>query len=143
MRTHFSIPFKFRYMDWSQIKDEGTGICEGQLSNGFGYTKLQATVRDAPIPLGSVFTITPPPFKVEVFDGKIAQYGKQCPEVGKEKMRSTLEGGFNNMFKGGISFEVKMTTPNVLAGYCYLPGYALEGDLIFDCTWFVRNIRRP
>jgi hypothetical protein len=135
----FSIPIRFRYWDWSQVEDVGTGICEGQRSESAGYGTLRLSGQGG-VPSGNTFRYKAQPFKVEGFSGCVLQFGKQCPEVDVQEMRSTMEGGFAALFANEIEFEIIMTQGNVLAGYCRMPGYELEGDHAFDCTWYVQFI---
>ena len=90
---------------------------------------------------GAKFSGTTLPFNIEGFTGTILHFGKNCPEVDRERMRSEMEHGFKELFKGGINFEVKMAKGSIVAGYCYMPGFKLEGDHAFDCTWYVQRVK--
>jgi hypothetical protein len=138
MRINISVPFKFRYKDWSQVKDEGTGICQGQRSEAVGFTKLHSLVSEAPIPLGESFLVNLPPFELGVFNGLTVQFGEHCPDVDKKRMKASLEAGFNAMFVNGIVFE-GMEIPGGISGVCRVPGFQSKGDLVFNCKWRLWN----
>ena len=136
MTTLFKIPVRFTYMDWAQVEDVGTGICEGQHYESSGYGSLDFSNSGT---AGNTFSGKARPFKVQGFSAIIMQFGKQCPDIDTARMRLEMEGGFADMFNHNIDFEVKMTKGDIVAGYCYIKGYELEGDHAFDCTWFVQR----
>lgn len=140
MQIKFSIPIKFKYLDWSQMADIGSGICEGQRSESTGRGTLRMLMPMLMTPAGDTFTGSASPFKVEAFCGGITRFGENCPtEVSGLDMRDQMEYGFKTMFQSSIRFEVKLDRDSLKAGYCYLEGYELEGDHVFDCTWYVER----
>jgi hypothetical protein len=138
MSISSDIPIRFTYMDWSQVEDVGTGICEGQRSESSGQGHLRFNITPASAPTGDKFSLSTQPFSVDGFSGNIQQFGNQCPEVEASRMRDSIEFGFKTMFKNTVDFEVKLVKNRIVAGYCYLRGYELEGDHAFDCTWYVQ-----
>lgn len=137
MNTFFWIPLRFTYMYWGQLEDIGSGICEGQHYESSGNGTLRFSYSGT---AGNKFSGKAHPFKVQGFIAVIMQFGKRCPEINVERMRSEMQGGFATMFNHNIDFEVKMTKGDIVAGYCYLKGYELEGDHAFDCTWYGQRV---
>ncbi len=139
MRIYFSVPFDFRYKDWSQVEDIGSGICQGQRSESVGTTSLHARIWEDQVPLGDSFLVKPSPFELTAHKGLTVQFGDRCPEVNDKTMQTSLEAGFNAIFVNGIVFTVELDIPEGMSGKCTMPGFQSTGDLVFKCRWVVWN----
>lgn len=140
--THFEIPIRYTYMDWSQIKHRMTGVCEGLRSEASGHGTLvgSSAARSAS---GTPFTVTPRGFHIEGFTYRPELFGENCVKVDGQQMRLTMDIGFKDLFKSDMTFTVMTTLGNFVAGTCEIPGgYQLEGDHSFNCTWYVQLVTK-
>jgi hypothetical protein len=139
----FSIPVRFTHKEWSQSVHDTEGVCEGYRGEAMGNGTLWGSSPPRPVPTGATFTIKPKVFEFAAFIPDIEYFGANCGEEAEQKFQPDMEGGFKQLFKDDIEFEIIMTKGNIVAGYCHIPGgYTLEGDHAFDCTWYVERITK-
>jgi hypothetical protein len=143
--AQFHLPYYFVYNDWEEVPDDGQGNCRGMIANAYGYGQLDLRIPMGLAPIGGAgdtFGGTPNSFTLDKFKPTIFPLGNNCPEVTKEKMRTTLETALRSVLKNRIDFMVEKAAKNSISGMCTMFEWENDPERSYSCKWLVHRVSK-
>lgn len=139
IRINMQMPFK--YYQWSEVIDEGTGVCRGYRFDTTGHGKLKLIDKKPAIYYGNSFTSYPAIFTISSFGMNIRKIGNDCLDVDIGHTRRVMESEIQSIFAKPIEFTVNNSSSD-WSGNCFSPAWSEQPNHTFHCLWYLHKVSK-